>query len=351
MKIMIFSVLGMNLLLVSGTKVEEPSISNTSIIPPYRKSGLTNYTSTPEPTIAAPGTLRLPNLSSWKPSNSTYTSFAFANGSQLSSQSISGGAASSTTSALFALASAICNDPFILGDECSKAQSLSSDLEDECVLWNTSCSGNMSEAIHRFNNRTKQTLLGDDCFSDPDDDCDPDLLSVFDPVRDWMRTSNCTSIERKYGLISSNDSSSNCCPGCWLWPSNVDVYYWPVPNPNTSCLSIVGNTVNSIDYGATTDSARDNTYWGCTVTDSKSGETIATTAELQTTNSITIKRYHINPWNTSQPCSTSTSVAPNTTATRQAGVSLQARGHSLVVPSSVSGQSGPIVVTSMGYTL
>lgn len=69
----------------------------------------------------------------------------------------------------------------------------------------------------------------------------------------------------------------------------------PTPKPKYLLLSMVRSTVHPIGNGATSHSARDNTYWGYTVTDSISGETMKITAELQTIMKSTIKRYFNNP--------------------------------------------------------
>ena len=60
-----------------------------------------------------------------------------------------------------------------------------------------------------------------------------------------------------------------CCGSCEMNVQNVDIYYWPEPNVNTSCLSIIGDSVRPVDYGATrsvwTDGTEtvNDTYWGC----------------------------------------------------------------------------------------
>lgn len=59
--------------------------------------------------------------------------------------------------------------------------------------------------------------------------------------RGYEKRDNSTE-ERKYGGDTNIEAG------------NVDVYYWPGPNANTSCQSIIGNRVNPPDYGATTDS-------------------------------------------------------------------------------------------------
>ncbi len=42
-----------------------------------------------------------------------------------------------------------------------------------------------------------------------------------------------------------------CYGTCQLWAEKVDVYYWPKPGANTSCLDIVGDKIDPINYGGT----------------------------------------------------------------------------------------------------
>ena len=61
-------------------------------------------------------------------------------------------------------------------------------------------------------------------------------------------------------------SDYQCCGQCEIYGPNVEVYYWPEPNADDSCLSIIGDKVNPPLEGAKTDNAGD-VWWG-TVTKS-----------------------------------------------------------------------------------
>lgn len=57
---------------------------------------------------------------------------------------------------------------------------------------------------------------------------------------------------------------TTCCGGCDFGADKVDVYYWPDPLADTSCLSIIGSQISDVADGATTDSMG-SLYWGCTI--------------------------------------------------------------------------------------
>lgn len=52
------------------------------------------------------------------------------------------------------------------------------------------------------------------------------------------------------------DVGETCCGNAIIKAQNVDIYHWPEPGADTSCLSIVGNSVNSLYYGATMGTGR-----------------------------------------------------------------------------------------------
>ena len=63
----------------------------------------------------------------------------------------------------------------------------------------------------------------------------------------------------------------SCCGVGEVRASNVDIYYWPEPDVDTSCLDIIGTTVNPTGYGATTQALSllgntigpNHTFWAC----------------------------------------------------------------------------------------
>ena len=175
-------------------------------------------------------------------------------------------------------------------------------------------------------------------------------MSAFNDVKDWMRSPQCEPedpakqriTDDNYKLILQEDSFLNntCCGQCVIAADQVDVYYWPDPNANTSCQSIIGDGNSDLAVGATTDGSG-AIYWGCTasladdVQPSITTSTIVTTAVLTTVASVIFRTYLYDPWGDS-PCETApASVSSNfTSKTEHVGtpMSLHPRGHSLVAP-------------------
>ena len=87
-------------------------------------------------------------------------------------------------------------------------------------------------------------------------------------------------------------SRPQSCGPCYVGGPNVDVYYWPQPSANTSCLSIIGPTPSPPLAGAT----RSNgvTYWGSTETDPPYNYLM--TMSLTAINGITFKVPLQDPW-------------------------------------------------------
>ena len=157
-------------------------------------------------------------------------------------------------------------------------------LSDQCMLWDSICSGNQTLAIDQFFGKT---LYENVCFTGDGDEVvqsnctrqnTPARYSEFARIKSWMRSSPCIASQGAYqkahptrdteGMQGAkrayekrdtstrdhNEGGGTCCGTCNIEAGNVDVYYWPESNANESCLSIIGNSVNPPDYGATTDS-------------------------------------------------------------------------------------------------
>ena len=272
--------------------------------------------------------------------------------------------------------------------------SLSSELKDECVLWDSSCSGNKTAAALQFfkdQNGTSEYLLSSEdnsCFSDESSNCSRAVLSEYAKIKAWMRSPQCTSARDELGIPTQSlpvppagglrIPQGVCCDGSVDFSAgNVDVFYWPEPEVNTSCLSVVGSSVLPLDYGATTDT-EGNVYWGCTSLvwgantadfgemtytdgDPYIGRTRAphdfgpktfTTAIITALNKVAFKSYKINPWG-SQPCSESSAVPAGASSGIVSGASIYARGYPLSISPSLKKRNGTRVSTmiSGGYTL
>lgn len=248
-------------------------------------------------------------------------------------------------------------------------------LSDECLLWNTSCTGNKTLAIDEFFNGTLFWLQENECFVSPLNaslDCSKyvsqDVMSEFAVIKDWMRSPQCLSSSSEYKLMQGQTPFSymlgdSCCDFCEISAQNVDIYYWPDHDANTSCLSIVGNSVNPLLYDATRVVTTSNgspmsstiTYWGCTVQDPSIGLSYMSTAQLTSIDSITFKEALVDPWS-APPCVEKASAFPSPSMSIEARglrASIHARGHSLVLPFNITQNNGLLASTVvMGeYTL
>jgi hypothetical protein len=250
------------------------------------------------------------------------------------------------------------------------------ELSEQCILWNSSCCGDRKAIAAEFFNNTRPFMEEKKCWKVmdyPSNSCDqiesPDILSAMRAVKSWMRTPDCASVR------ADPDSSEGCCGSGYIRAANVDVYYWPEPDPNTACLSVVGDTIHPLDYGATT--ATGVTYWGCPpaipktstmkseITDSSGRlvstittmtvQSILTTAQISVIGSITFKQSLFNPWSPA-PCIEETSTlspASVPAGNHTSHAPIRARAHSLLISSSVTQADGlPVsTVVSGSFTL
>ena len=259
-------------------------------------------------------------------------------------------------------------------------------MDDQCVLWDDSCTGNRKLAIEKFFGSTL-LLGGNSCFEQtPGVDSSaclnwnpPARLLEWQQIKDWMSSSQCKSALTEYNeLRQTHDATSKgfslddstCCLRCYLQAQNVDIYYWPEPDTDTSCLSIVGQSVRPLDYGATkvsvsvlhelTQRVDILTYWGCTASTLKtdvlssqghlttllSRDTIAI-AKVTTIGSLSVKVSVVNPWS-SMPC-------PQEDATYQVAngtVEPRTQVQSLNIPPSITQKNDvPVTTVSDGFTL
>ena len=255
----------------------------------------------------------------------------------------------------------------------------------DCVLWNSSCKGDKDVAAKNFFDN--MVMLDEKpCWRNGYNasyrctDYEPaETLSAMSEIKDWMRGPECMSLSISYeGLITTPVTGANttsmaitsmasipgesCCGNPIIEAQNVDVYYWPEPGANTACLSVVGDSVRPLLEGATTSSG--TIYWGCTARHPKTTtstsvlgvgsvsivtqvDSIITTEQLTSVNSLTFKAPLLNPWSppdclgATQPVQSSNTSAQVNAPSR----SIHVRGHSLVVPTSMTGNDGMPVST------
>ena len=299
---------------------------------------------------------------------------------------------------------------------------VATNFSDQCLLWDASCSGNRTMAIERFfdiafsdqmpdDTNMNGTLLDNECFTQDYMFVNqlycgvynsPERLSDFEKIRNWMRSPQCVSAANEWIAMTGNpwsyvfrpglnqsraeyiadlaygehlndfrsgstyknssDAEPSCCGVCNVWTQNVDLYYWPEPEANLSCNSIIGESIRPLDYGATT-SATD-TYWGCNATytfpiETHGGESTTyveriTTAVITTIGSLAVKMSRYSPW--SRVCGeqyAGSQLSNQSTNVHDKHTSVYASGHSLDVPSSVVNTDGlPVrTVVSGEFTL
>lgn len=190
----------------------------------------------------------------------------------------------------------------------------------------------------------------------------PDRLSEWQDRKSWMRSPGCVSARNEWTKMGGKDPVNPpsyvtpfCCGECTVEAETVDLYYWPEPDVNRSCLSIVGTDVNPLIYGATTGMS---TYWACSLkipstsiytypgTKPEAAESITsvysiiTTAEISTAGSLPVKISLINPWSSSPFIDPDTSPGgsdnSNSSARIQVRHAVQVRVQSLTIPSSIT---------------
>ena len=214
------------------------------------------------------------------------------------------------------------------------------------MLWDSSCSGNITVALDEFFNNSGtmyQLVYGaweyyfvhrEESGIPPDTNSkivswmrEPDCLGSFlewhtehPDQSNWSYTDRAYNTDVLHTLdwssVAASSSTLGCCDACELVGGNVDVYYWPVPGANTDCLASIGTTVASdIDQNLGISDARGvgGGWW----------------------NSIP------NPYNITSSPSSSFSALP---------AALNARGHALLSAPDNSSEPGTIAIQN-GFTL
>ena len=226
-------------------------------------------------------------------------------------------------------------------------------LRDECILWDAHCCGNEKWAASKFYEENIATVASNACFRSPTPNCTalnpPGRMSAFAGLKKWMRTPQCFAANPLIAedpndqTVYEGDEYLNqtCCGNCELVADKVDVYYWPDPHADTSCLSIIGSVVSDQAAGGTTDET--GVYWGCTSYGTSLGImnddtlTTYTTATLTTVADYVFKTYVMNPWNWT-PCdevSNSSSVGSHGfSLSYHTPRPLRPRAHSILVTNS-----------------
>lgn len=190
---------------------------------------------------------------------------------------------------------------------------------DVCVLWDPSCKGNRTLAAEQFFGLSKDNssgtmldLLVDPCFDGRGTDgsgtnctsslLDPASASFSSAAKSYMREPQCSKDYESIQPLSSR-TFDDCCGTCYIYGPNVDVYYWPEPDADTSCLSIIGSDVVPLDVGAQTDGAG-VVYWAASTNLYDIYVPTVTTALITTINGVVVKEAIANPWGASPSITT-----------------------------------------------
>ena len=257
-------------------------------------------------------------------------------------------------------------------------------FDDPCVFWDPFCSGNKTLARDKFFNQDFQRdVLGNRCFvlegsvnlgniSSCDKYNPPGRMHEFQKMKNWMRSQQCASAGMawaaqyesdldpdshiaiqmdpyEYGIVSGAHPS--CCGVCETNVQNVDIYYWPERDVNTSCLNIIGDSVRPVTYGATKITWSFGTitttdyFWGCTpkpstsydasISESITDPGTTNTAMIRTIGTLLVKVYLSDPWSPS-PC-TETVISQQLSGSvtvQDRYARMHARDHTLIIPSS-----------------
>ena len=195
---------------------------------------------------------------------------------------------------------------------------------DVCILWDPNCNGNKTLAAEQFFGQSKANssgtmldLLVDPCFNGHETDasgtnCTSSLLnpasaSFSSAAKTYMREPQCSKDYESIQPVSSR-VWENCCGTCYIYGPNVDVYYWPDPSADTSCLSIIGSDVVPLNGGAQTDGAG-IVYWAASTNLYDIYVPTVTTAIITTINGIVVKEAVKNPWDASPSITTTRPVS------------------------------------------
>lgn len=146
---------------------------------------------------------------------------------------------------------------------------------DQCMLWDSSCSGNKTLALDEFFNSSgtmKELVYGGWEYWPIHRQKGGIPPDVNDKIISWMRLPECRSSflewhtehpdqsswsytdwagntnvphAMDWSYLATSSATAGCCDACELAGGNVDVYYWPVAGANTDCLASIGTSIAS----------------------------------------------------------------------------------------------------------
>ena len=254
-------------------------------------------------------------------------------------------------------------------------------FQDFCALWNSSCSGDLDTAFNNFEKNVAWS--GDGKFYD----CGQDALinagalpeksrSLVTQLLTYAQSPQCTSRYRdihcpQFSVSSQSQCrasvfpASPCCGACWFEGTVVDLLYWPSEDSDTSCLSVIGNTVHPIDQEAITSTYLDPAnnkvtsvvVYGCTTMSRAPNGSISyefeNTASQLTIGTFRFKVDYWNPWKSHVSCVQSTGATAGSHYSHISAAPIRIRAHSLVNVTRASNkvvEALSRVAVSDGYT-
>ena len=250
-----------------------------------------------------------------------------------------------------------------------------------CALWNSSCSGDFDTAFRNFENNV--AWVDDGKFYDCGNSQMVNAAALPENSRglvtqmiSYAQSPQCTSMYRDINCPGFSMSSQSqclaksfpaapCCGACWFAGIVVDLLYWPSEDADTSCLSIIGNSVNPVDKDAITSSWIDPSdnkptslvVWGCTTMSTASNGSIVygfeNTAAQTTIGTLTFKSDFVNPWDNHVTCVQSSGEITASQHSRISAAPLHVQAHSLVnITRKINNMTQPLtrVAVSDGYT-
>ena len=165
--------------------------------------------------------------------------------------------------------------------------------KEQCMLWDKSCKGDQSEALEDFFNNTGSLfniVYNAHCIWSLDPQCKDWELPRPQRVEllEWLRSPQCIQSFSKYHsehpedtpwtykvrdftgfatksmnfkTMQTTTSGVGCCGQCMLQGGNVDVYYWPSPDVQTTCLPVIGSKLDDVMADIYATDKRGFGYW------------------------------------------------------------------------------------------
>ena len=254
-----------------------------------------------------------------------------------------------------------CGNDRFNGDQGKEAFA---DFSKFCYLWNSSCSSQSTLGLKNI-----QTILalsyynpcfggGCQCMVDGMP-APPASTSSLASLVEFLRSPQCPVLFNSTSICCGRYGTGRCHFGL----TAIDLYYWPVANANTSCLSVVGSDTTPLGQGATTVERpymqSSLVYWISTDVCKLDEAPWKTTEEvvyarLTTVSGLEFKFYSYNPWDHNEKCTPLKPSGPGATAPADHGLTtIQTRKQSSITETLANdgGERHRNVVALDGLTL